>query len=942
MRSEDLTRWNRAGLSRFRYVDGNAVTYLERLRDALAEAYTSEGETLPRWTDLVTRFAVKTDETLGEREQRLIAQYEDVRRDHGWEILRTFARSSHVLTDYIDACANETFIGTAIQWDSLRMLVQMLDARPAPPASARTDLAFDVADAGTLAAGFQVKNAPKDGGAPAIFETIDELDVDPVLNTIRPTDWDRSQVDFTYASIGAEFVGILPLDPADAPPTVGEIGVLLTADADGGSAPDAYGVQVTTMLGASAVVNGQPATGGDLTVKRWRVSLLGGAGRVERPRLAGPDVVILTAEHNLSAGRSSVTWLDGSTWRTAKVTAVDGTRVRLSASVYPQEGGELYLMATASSQIIDGDLRVVLPLDRGATGKVWSTGFTDKTSSLQSKSDTADDGTAFDVYQYVNDVGALLYVPGTSDPVAEVVVAAPDGLVVGGAVEGLKQGDWIVSAGAALQAVRVASITGQDGDTSIETEDAIDDMTAPIHMLFADTHLPLDHDRNKETAFDDGARSDHVTRLFIEPESWPDLLAPGRKVIVETEGLAHYAAIAEVDAEAGTIDVTPTVPGTELSEPVAAPALLRWNTTIRANVATADHGETLPKKILGSGDATRTSQSFEQKAKDLSFVADPLMPAGVAAAIDIYVGERRWTQVSNLRDSGQTDADYEVRVAEDGTATIQFGDGRNGRRLPTGTDNVRIFWRKGVGEAGNLTAGSLVKAVRPSPLIAAVRQPIAAAGGAATEGVASLRENSAAGLLTLDRAVSVSDFANLAAQHTSVLQAHSYSATKGGARGETVAVVVVPAGGRMGTLGDELETFLVNHAVPGVTIDILKYTALPLSLDVTVRVKSAEFNPGAVAKDVTAALIAAHELKKARLGADLFRSQILYLIEQVAGVENVAADILTDGWSTITPTPLIVRGPTGTVQSVRPRPNQMIHYDPSASSLTVRTEEYTS
>ncbi|MEO0865271.1 MAG: hypothetical protein AAFY39_11935, partial [Pseudomonadota bacterium] len=143
MSNHDLTRWNRAGLRRFRYIDGNAVTYLDRLRATLADAYTPPGGTEPTWTDLVDRFPIKQDETLGEREARQIAQYEDVRRDHAWEILRSFARSTHVLTEHMDAYANETFIGTATQWDSVRKLVQLLDARPAPPASARTDLALD-------------------------------------------------------------------------------------------------------------------------------------------------------------------------------------------------------------------------------------------------------------------------------------------------------------------------------------------------------------------------------------------------------------------------------------------------------------------------------------------------------------------------------------------------------------------------------------------------------------------------------------------------------------------------------------------------------------------------------------------------------------------------------------------------------------------------------
>ena len=525
---------------------------------------------------------------------------------------------------------------------------------------------------------------------------------------------------------------------------------------------------------------------------------------------------------------------------------------------------------------------------------------------------------------------------------AEVLEAAPARLILAGAIDDIAQGDWIVSAGAQLKAARVDSVIERDGDTEIETTPTLSDFRAPVHAVFARTLLPLDHDRNLQPVFDQTARSDQATRLILAPEGWPGLLAAGRKVIVADDASAHSAVVKAVDAVAGTIDVAPPIPGTELTDaPADAPALQRWNTTIFANVATADHGETQPRKILGSGDATRSGQSFELQAKELSFVADPLMPTGVRAAVEVYVGERRWTQVANLRDSGMTDPHYEVRVSEDGPALIRFGDGRDGRRLPSGADNLRAVWRKGVGEAGNLPAGSLVKIVKPDPLIAAVRQPIAAAGGAATETVASLRRNAAAGLLTLGRAVSVVDFARLATQHASVLQAHAWRSTAGGARGEAVTVVIVPAGGRIGSIKDEVQAFLQAGALPGIGVTIEAYTPLPLSLDVTIRVKSAEYLPQQVADAVEAALIAAYDLKATRLAAPLFRSQVLNLIERVEGVENTTVEILTAGFADVTPAPRIGRSRTGGVQSVRPAPGQMIHYVPDSSTITVRTEEFT-
>ena len=138
----DLTRWNRAGLSRFRYIDNNAVTYLEQLRQTLEDRF-------PNWKDLkleipdpdlekVTRR--ERDDRLHQRQELLLEQYNGERRDWGWEIARSFARACHVLTEHIDAYANEGFLGTATQWDSVRRMVEMLDYHPAPPASASTVL----------------------------------------------------------------------------------------------------------------------------------------------------------------------------------------------------------------------------------------------------------------------------------------------------------------------------------------------------------------------------------------------------------------------------------------------------------------------------------------------------------------------------------------------------------------------------------------------------------------------------------------------------------------------------------------------------------------------------------------------------------------------------------------------------------------------------------
>ena len=55
----DLTRWNRTGLSRFDYVDGDAAVWLEELRIAMLGLYLRGGDAetrLPQyWRDIYLR-----------------------------------------------------------------------------------------------------------------------------------------------------------------------------------------------------------------------------------------------------------------------------------------------------------------------------------------------------------------------------------------------------------------------------------------------------------------------------------------------------------------------------------------------------------------------------------------------------------------------------------------------------------------------------------------------------------------------------------------------------------------------------------------------------------------------------------------------------------------------------------------------------------------------
>ncbi len=936
----DLTRWNRAGLARFRYIDGNAATFFARLRAAQAEAFSAR--TSGQWTRLLDGEPLDPDsESAAARSERWLANYHGERGDYAYEILRVLARSTHVLGEHIDAFANEGFLPTATQFDSVRRLVALLDYRPSPPASAITPIAILARSATRLAAGFAIQHVPA-GAPPVVFETLADLDIEPALNELRPRDWNRSQEPFTYAAAGPEYQGELELEAGATLPAVGAIAILHVA-AHGGIPEYARAVRVHGIDGARVTLRGQAVAGGaPLTVPRWRVSLLSHAALVRTPRLSGSDVIAVAANHQLSLG-ARVAWQQGGTWHVGKVLALDGNQARIEGTHLPAEGAALHLLLPAVAQPLAGASGAIVPGERGAEGTVWDDDGAEL--SVLQRIDTASKAL---VYEYVAPSRAW-YVPARSAAAATVTRSDPLALRLDGTPGDLATDAWVaIEDTAGLRAARIEVITRGDKEYSLELQVLAAPRTgALLHMAFANTGRPLEHDRNEAPAFLSHAAQGRATVLPISIDAWPSVLSRGRLVIVACAELAARCTITAVDTVHGTLTMEPPLPDSTGDSASTSTRWARADTRIYANVADASHGERKPAKMLGSGDATASAQRFVLDAKDLAWLPDASMPSGVRAAVDVFVGDLRYAQVGSLRSVGPTDAAYEISQRDDGRAELHFGDGRHGRRLPTGRDNLRAIYRQGSGLAGNLASGSLGKPKRNDPNVTGVLQPIAASGGAALESPAQMRASAPKRVLTLERAVSVTDFALLAQQHAAVWQAHAYrnAVERARARGsraqEFVHVVIVPAGGgAMGPLAAELEAYLEGHAMPGVAVLLEDHQPLPLHLEIVLRVDASAYVPEDVIARVRSALIDGFSLQRMRLGAPLFASALTYAVEQVEGVENAIVTVLPDTFATAAPPLSATAAPSGGLRSLRPRPHQLLFIDPIRSLLQIRSEAF--
>ena len=207
----------------------------------------------------------------------------------------------------------------------------------------------------------------------------------------------------------------------------------------------------------------------------------------------------------------------------------------------------------------------------------------------------------------------------------------------------------------------------------------------------------------------------------------------------------------------------------------------RASLRVNANVAPASHGETV-EAILGDGDAGQANQRFALNQAPLTYVAANT-PSGRASTLELRVNDVLWAEAPTLYRAAADAHRYETAQDEAGLATLQFGDGIEGARLPSGHSNVRARYRKGLGSAGNLAAGKLTTLLSRPLGVSEVVNPGPASGGEDGEALERARANAPLTVLTLDRAVSVADYGNFARAFAGIDKAHALWIPAGPARG---------------------------------------------------------------------------------------------------------------------------------------------------------------
>ena len=322
---------------------------------------------------------------------------------------------------------------------------------------------------------------------------------------------------------------------------------------------------------------------------------------------------------------------------------------------------------------------------------------------------------------------------------------------------------------------------------------------------------------------------------------------------------------------------------------------------INANVVPATNGETVAEAAIGGGDASVAYQKFTlpqvSAALPLTWVSAKVAD-GVDAAITVRVNGVKWTRVPYLYGNAPTDRVFALVRDINGNTIVQTGDGAtSGARLPSGSENVRAQYRRGLGTSGLVKAGQLSMLVTRPPGVRDVTNPLDANGAADPETPVQSRVNAPFAVRTLGRIVTLDDYADFARASAAIAKARVDLAWRGAQR-VILLTVAGPAGAPVvdpSPQYDDLLAALTDAAEADFPIALNSYRPRSFIVAAGMRTDPA-YRLDDVYAGVRAALWSAFSFDARGFGQPVFKSEVIAVIQAVPGViaSNLTALCYTD------------------------------------------------
>jgi hypothetical protein len=199
---------------------------------------------------------------------------------------------------------------------------------------------------------------------------------------------------------------------------------------------------------------------------------------------------------------------------------------------------------------------------------------------------------------------------------------------------------------------------------------------------------------------------------------------------------------------------------------------------------------------------------------------------------------RPWQPRRDLLSSDEFAKEFVAEVADDGYATLRFGDDEHGLQ-PAPEVSMTATYRAGNGKAGNVGAEALVHLITRGPIdgITGLRNPMPARGGAEAETIEHVRRVAPDAFRIQERAVTPDDYVEVALRHREVQNAAATLRWTGSWR--TIFLTIDRLGGRPvdAEFEADMRLHLERYRMAGhdIEIDSPQFVALEIEMNVCVK-----------------------------------------------------------------------------------------------------------
>jgi len=316
-----------------------------------------------------------------------------------------------------------------------------------------------------------------------------------------------------------------------------------------------------------------------------------------------------------------------------------------------------------------------------------------------------------------------------------------------------------------------------------------------------------------------------------------------------------------------------------------------------ANISAVSYDITGEKIGISDGSA---DQSFLLKETKVN-------PTSVNVYVDNGTVFEQWTQVQSIRDYSAGDKVFNVTINSKNQVVVNFGDGISGS-IPTSESTIKAVYNAGGGVIGNVSAGTITSLGKIPGLstetearlrsVIKVTNPQAAQGGGDPETNDSIRYNTPRALRSLNRAVTLEDFANLALTVPGVSKANATASNR-----SNVTVYIAPIQSGLsdinpGIIGSENNTqldYLLKTTVPNFLNDkksigtTVTYSA-PTYTDIFVNVTYSalpQYSGAVVESNIKTAITNDFSFSNLQFADVITPEEVEFKLRQVDGVRNV-------------------------------------------------------